>query len=169
MRHDMEDVLLYDGGAEILHIETEAPGLSSDVVNYSSFRKWWQGEIDMARKDGLALVVLDCPCDCSSCELEFCAPAILGRKWLEKIEEEDFYSNDDAALRVRFTNYGNLIDAMSHCKFNRKPLEDVWGDCIERGNCQKISNLKGPSRARGRPRSRWSPSWRQKTLEEVWG
>ncbi len=84
-----------------------------------AFLEWWTGEKERAVRDRVVLVVVD-SCDKYSCH----------KKWLQSIEEEEWFDNDDGLMRVRFTTYTKMRLAIN----GKVSLTDGWGDIIDKMN-----------------------------------
>ena len=101
--------LLQEEGSDVLRI-FEAPESDREA-----FLAWWAGELDRAVRDGVRIVVVgdltyDCHCH---------------REWLQTIEEEEWYDNDEGSFR--FTTLQSLFEAME----SGGSLTDDWGETIE--------------------------------------
>ena len=89
----------------MLHI-SQAP-----QTDRKAFLEWWTGEKERAVRDRVALVVV-----VSSYKYA------CHKEWLQTIEEEEWFDNDDGLMRVRFMTLANCNNS----------LTDGWGDIIKK-------------------------------------
>jgi hypothetical protein len=102
-------LLLANGVDDVLDI-AQAPN-----TDHEAFLAWWKTEKERAARDEKKILVV-----CSSYE-QSCY-----RKWLQNIEETEFYDNDNASTRVRFTTTLKLSKAIN----DGESLKDDWGEVI---------------------------------------
>lgn len=100
-----------EAGADTVTFPHDGPssGYDPDI-----FLNWWIRERDRAVKDQVQLVVVKL----------YSASAYYR---LQRVEEDEWYSQGDLRTRVRFTTLKKLEVAVS-CE---EPLKDDWGDIIE--------------------------------------
>jgi hypothetical protein len=101
--------VLLEEGSDVLRI-FEAPHSDRDA-----FLAWWADELHRAVRDGVKIVIVgdfgyEYPCH---------------KEWLDGIEEEEWYDNDEGSFRV--TILRRLFEAMA----SGGSLEDDWGETIE--------------------------------------
>eukprot|EP00579_Thalassiosira_antarctica_P017259 CAMPEP_0201935296 /NCGR_PEP_ID=MMETSP0903-20130614/35194_1 /ASSEMBLY_ACC=CAM_ASM_000552 /TAXON_ID=420261 /ORGANISM="Thalassiosira antarctica, Strain CCMP982" /LENGTH=136 /DNA_ID=CAMNT_0048475691 /DNA_START=89 /DNA_END=496 /DNA_ORIENTATION=- len=100
-------------GASTISISQAAPQSEEE------FKEWWRREVDKACHDDVVFVVLKS------------GPGTCQGKWLERIEEEEWYSsNEGPPGRVRTTTHSRLNKALNR----REMLTDDWGENIEKGD-----------------------------------
>jgi hypothetical protein len=80
------DVFLHKVSANVLHV-SQAP-----QTDREAFLEWWIGGKKRAVRDQVVLVVVGSSYDCD-CHKE----------WLQSIEEEEWFDNDDGLMSVGFT------------------------------------------------------------------
>ena len=120
---EVDEDMLYEVGADLLYIP---PWYEHET--FGNFLEWWNRATERALRDRLQLVVL-IPSQCQMSLIEKC--------WFERIEEDEWCSNGEGRMRLRFTTCRKIEDAV----FNGKQLMDDWGDAIESGTT-------GPKRKR---------------------
>jgi hypothetical protein len=119
---EVDEDMLHEVGADLLYIPP-----CYEHRNFGNFLEWWNRATKRAVKDRLQLVVL-IPSPCRMTVLE---------QWFLRIEEDEWCSNGEGLMRLRFTTCRKIDDAV----FNGKQLMDDWGDVIEKGTT-------GPKRKR---------------------
>ena len=82
-----------------------------------AFLEWWTCEKERAVRDRVILVVV----------IRF-VKYVCHKEWLQSIEEEEWFHNDDTLMGVRFTTSENLDKAI----VDNESLTDDWGDIIEK-------------------------------------
>ncbi len=103
--------VLKEEGADVLHV-SQAP-----QTDCEAFLEWWTGEKERAVRDRVILVVVGV---CYKCECH--------KKWLQSIEEEEWFDNDNGLMGVRFTTF-TMLNQVIH---DNESLKDGWGDIIEK-------------------------------------
>lgn len=98
-------------GADVLRVY-QAPQSDREA-----FLEWWTCEKERAVRDRVILVVVI-----------RCVKYACHREWLQGIEEEEWFHNDDSLIGVRFTTLENLDKAID----DNESLTDDWGDIIEK-------------------------------------
>ena len=95
--------------ADALHV-SQAPHSDREA-----FLEWWTREKERAVRDQVILVVVVSGYK-YACHKE----------WLQSIEEEEWFDNDDGLMGVRFTTDEKLYQAI----YDNESLTDGWGDII---------------------------------------
>jgi hypothetical protein len=113
------NAFLKKDSADVMHI-SQAP-----QTDREAFLEWWIGEKKRAVRDQVVLVVVSGSYYERDCHEE----------WLQSIEEEEWFDNDDGLMGVRFTTLSKMFQAI----YSNTSLTDGWGDIIEKTSLDSAS------------------------------
>ncbi|KAL9188844.1 hypothetical protein ACHAXT_007222 [Thalassiosira profunda] len=145
-----DDAQYRSQGASVLYICSEEPqarlnsganlllGGHTPTESEADFQQWWLRESNKAQTFGQKLVVLKEEIGRYShyhWYSEAAASRVLYQKWLQMMEESDFFDESEDQTRVICTTRVRLRDAV-HTREGL--LTDEWDDDIERGEPQKV-------------------------------